>query len=125
MRGIWKRVGDEVYLCGTLGAGFDQEQRRLAAVSAADAYAAQLRGLDEVEKLMDSLEAEARAEIEAGAEERLLPRKSPGYGDMPLELSRKIIDELDATKRIGVALTDSLLLVPSKSVTAICRIVRK
>ena len=52
-----------------------------------------------------------------------MPRRSPGYGTMPLELSREILAKLDATRRIGVALTDSLLLVPSKSVTAICEIV--
>lgn len=121
-KGLWKREGDTVYLCGTLGAEFDQQQRRLAAVSAADAYAAQLKGLEEVEKLMDSLEAEARASLAGG--EKLLPRRSPGYGELPLELSREILDKLDATKRIGVALTASLLLVPSKSVTAICKVER-
>ena len=53
---------------------------------------------------------------------KLLPWKSPGYGDLPLSLSRTIISELDATKKIGVSITESDLLVPSKSVTAICEI---
>jgi len=44
---------------------------------------------------------------------------------MPLSLSREIVSKLDATRRIGVAVTDSDLLVPSKSVTAICEIVRE
>jgi len=121
-RGIWKREGDRVYLCGTLGAEYDRWQRARAAVSAAEAYAAQTAGLDEIEKLMDELEAEARAALAPG--ETLRPRRSPGYGDLPLELSREIIEKLDATKRIGVSLTESLLLVPSKSVTAICEVDR-
>lgn len=121
-RGIWKREGDRVYLCGTLGAEYDRWQRARAAVSAAEAYAAQTAGLDEIEKLMDALEAEARAALAPG--ETLCPRRSPGYGEMPLELSREIIEKLDATKRIGVSLTESLLLVPSKSVTAICEVSR-
>ncbi len=121
-RGVWTRKGDRVYLCGTLGAAFDQWQRSRAAVSAAEAYEAQVYGLNEVEKLMDRLEAEARAEVEASGEEKLLPRRSPGYGAMPLEQSQEIIDVLDATNRIGIALTESLLLVPTKSVTAICEI---
>ncbi len=124
-RGVWTRKGDRVYLCGTLGAAFDQWQRSRAAVSAAEAYAAQIYGLNEVEKLMDRLEAEARAEVEASGEERLLPRRSPGYGAMPLELSQEIIEILDATNRIGVVLTESQLLVPTKSVTAICEIEKK
>ncbi len=122
--GVWTRRGDKVYLCGTLGAAFDQWQRARAAVSAAEAYEAQVYGLKEVESLMDELEAEARAEVEASGEEKLLPRRSPGYGEMPLELSREILAVLDATNRVGVALTESLLLVPTKSVTAICEIVK-
>jgi len=119
-RGIWKREGDRVYLCGTLGAEYDRYQRARAAVSAAEAYAAQTKGLEEIERVMDELEDEIRATLAPG--ETLSPRRSPGYGEMPLELSREIIAKLDATKRIGVSLTDSLLLVPSKSVTAICHV---
>ncbi len=123
-RGLWKREGDRVYLCGTLGAAFDRWQRARAAVSAAEAYESQRLGLVEVERLMDDLEAEARAAVEASGRERLRPRRSPGYGEMPLAFSREILEKLDATRRIGVALTDSLALVPTKSVTAVCEIGR-
>lgn len=124
-RGLWKRVTwngqSVVFLCGTLGAAFDAWQRQLAVMSAADAYLAQQIGLDAVEQLMDDLEGEARAAVE-GEGGALLPRRSPGYGEMPLALSREILDALDATKKIGVSLTTTNLLVPSKSVTAICEI---
>jgi len=119
-RGLWKRDGARVYLCGTLGSEFDRWQRSLAATSSADAYFAQQIGLAAVECEMDRLEAEARASLAAG--ETLSPRRSPGYGALPLEMSREILERLDATKRLGVSLTDSLLLVPSKSVTAICEV---
>ena len=121
-RGLWRRVGRRVYLCGTLGAAFDRWQRARMAVSAAEGYAAQQLGLVEVERLMDELEAEARAAVEASGRERLRLRRSPGYGEMPLEASREILDALDATRQLGVALTESLLLVPTKSVTAVCEI---
>ena len=124
-RGAWARTTwrgrDVVFLCGTVGAEFDAWQRRLAALSAADALLSQQIGLAAVEKVMDGLEEEARTEVEAGGK-RLLPRRSPGYGDLPLSLSRTILDALDAPRRIGVSITDSNLLVPSKSVTAICEI---
>ena len=123
-RGLWKREGDRVYLCATLGTAFDRWQRARAAVSAAEAYESQRLGLVEVERLMDELEAEARAAVEASGRERLRPRRSPGYGEMPLAFSREILEKLDATRRIGVALTDSLALVPTKSVTAVCEIER-
>jgi len=124
-RGRWVRGvfdgQDVVFLCGTLGAEFDAWQRRLAATSAADALFSQRIGLDAVERLMDSIEAEARASLGAG--ESLLPRRSPGYGDLSLDRSRDILDALDATRQLGVSLTDSNLLVPSKSVTAVARVV--
>ena len=124
-RSVWKRTrlkgADVVFLCGTIGAEFDAWQRRLSVLSAADALLSQQIGLDAVERVMDELEKRLRLEVEVEGR-KLRPRRSPGYGDLPLELSRRILDELDATKKIGVSITDSNLLVPSKSVTAICEI---
>ena len=124
-RGTWMRTRlggrDVVFLCGTIGSEFDAWQRRLAVTSAADALLSQQIGLAAVEKVMYEVEEKSKAEVEVEGR-RLLPRKSPGYGDLPIELSRKIINGLDATKKIGVSITDSNLLVPSKSVTAICEI---
>ena len=125
-RGTWMRTRlkdtEVVFLCGTIGAEFDAWQRRLSVTSAADALLSQQIGLDAVEKVMDDLESKAKDEVE-GEGRKLLPRKSPGYGDLPIDLSRTILNELDAPRKIGVSITDSNLLVPSKSVTAVCVIV--
>ena len=125
-RSTWMRMRlkgvEVVFLCGTIGAEFDAWQRRLSVISAADALLSQQIGLRAVEKVMDELESKAKAEVE-GEGRKLLPRKSPGYGDLPIELSRTILNELDAPRKIGVSITDSNLLVPSKSVTAVCVIV--
>ena len=124
-RSVWKRTrlkgADVVFLCGTIGAEFDAWQRRLSVLSAADALLSQQIGLEAVEAVMDELEKRLRLEVEVEGK-RLKPRRSPGYGDLPLSLSRTIISELDATRKIGVSITESDLLVPSKSVTAICEI---
>ena len=124
-RSVWKRTrfgeSDVVFLCGTIGAEFDAWQRRLSVLSAADALLSQQIGLAAVEKVMDELEERSRKEVEVEGR-KLKPRRSPGYGDLPLSLSRTILDELDAPRKIGVSITDSNLLVPSKSVTAICEI---
>ena len=131
-RGTWMRTRFKgaavVFLCGTIGAEFDAWQRRLSVTSAADALLSQQIGLDAVEKVMDELENEVKVKVEeegkreGGRGKRLMPRRSPGYGDLPLALSRTILAELDAPRKIGVSITDSDLLVPSKSVTAICEI---
>ena len=44
---------------------------------------------------------------------------SPGYGDLPLDTQKELVQVLDMHRKIGVSLTDSCLMVPSKSVTAI------
>ncbi len=49
-------------------------------------------------------------------------RFSPGYGDLPLAMQRDILQFLDAPLKIGLTLTDSMLLTPTKSVTAIVRL---
>ena len=46
-------------------------------------------------------------------------RFSPGYGDFDLKYQHGILNILGAGKRIGVAVTDGNMLVPSKSVTAV------
>lgn len=46
-------------------------------------------------------------------------RFSPGYGDFPLDVQKKLLDVLDAPKRIGLCVMDSGLLTPVKSVTAV------
>lgn len=49
----------------------------------------------------------------------LRPRFSPGYGDLPLECQKQLLELLDAKKNIGLSLNKSLMMSPSKSVTAI------
>lgn len=49
----------------------------------------------------------------------LKPRYSPGYGDFDIKYQKKIFDVLNCYKNIGLTLNDSLIMSPSKSVTAI------
>lgn len=49
----------------------------------------------------------------------LTDRFSPGYGDLPLELQSGICAVLDSRRRLGVQVTQSLLMNPTKSVTAV------
>ena len=71
---------------------------------------------------MDIAEDEIRRELAEG--ETLVPRYSPGFGDFPLTAQREILSVLDAARAIGVSLTDTLLMVPSKSVSAVIGVKR-
>lgn len=46
-------------------------------------------------------------------------RFSPGYGDFALEHQRDLFALLNCSKAIGLTLTDELIMVPTKSVTAV------
>lgn len=54
----------------------------------------------------------------------LRPRFSPGYGDFRLSCQQFFFDALEISKRIGVYLTESFLMVPFKSITAVIGISR-
>lgn len=49
----------------------------------------------------------------------LSPRFSPGYGDVPLTYQRPLTEALECW-RIGVRLTADCLMLPEKSITALC-----
>lgn len=51
-------------------------------------------------------------------DENVTPRFSPGYGDLPLEVQKDIFSALNCEKNIGLTLNDSMLMSPTKSVTA-------
>ena len=107
------RGANRAYLfAATLGHEVDLLLRRYAATDSADLLIAQAAATAVLEGYAD--------EVCEALEGPRTPRFSPGYGDLPLDLSREIVRRLDATKRIGVSVTDSDLLVPAKSVTAIC-----
>jgi hypothetical protein len=109
----------EVYLFGaTLGVGPDRLISRAQVVKMSDAVIYQAASAAMIETWCDTVNEKIRKEVSAeGLFTR--PRYSPGYGDCPLEVQRDLIRVLDAPKQIGLTLTDSLLMMPSKSVTAV------
>lgn len=75
-------------------------------------------GIQAVEQIADQIEQEIERNIEAEGY-HLTWRFSPGYGDLPLETQRELVHVLDMPRKIGVTLTESCLMVPGKSITAI------
>lgn len=104
--------------CATLGAGTDALLRRYGITSAADLLIAQAVAATLIEAYCDECELKM-LEDPAVTGETLRMRYAPGYGDLPLATQRPLLDALDAPRRVGLSLTNALLLTPSKSVTAI------
>lgn len=71
-----------------------------------------------VEAICDKIEDEIYKECKKNAKS-LSFRYSPGYGDLPLSVQGEFLDTLNARRLIGLNLTDTNLLIPRKSVTAI------
>ena len=116
---------DEVILfAATLGPGPDLLIRRASAQRMSDAVIYQAMSAEMIESYCDEICAQLRREAaEKGL--YLRPRFSPGYGDLPLDLQKDLLRILDAPKKIGLTLTDSLLMMPSKSVTALIGLTKK
>lgn len=49
----------------------------------------------------------------------LRPRYSPGYGDFSLTAQRFLFGALQVSKKIGITLTDTCLMLPMKSITGV------
>ena len=107
---------DIILFAATLGVGVDSLIRRESALSAAGALAADAAASACIEGFCRAADRELQRRFEG---KYLTWRYSPGYGDMPLAVQKEIITVLDAEKRLGLTLTESLAMIPMKSVTAV------
>ena len=103
-----------VLFAATIGVEIDRLIAKYGHISPSKALMFQAIGAERIEALCDAFCKDIAKEYGVG----LRPRFSPGYGDLPLETQKDIFAILDCGKRIGLFLNDSLLMSPSKSVTA-------
>lgn len=104
-----------IVFSATVGIGIDRLIAKYGRISPAKAVIFQAIGAERIESLCDVFCEEMKLEKKGF----LLPRFSPGYGDFSLENQLNIFRTLDCAKKIGLSLNESLLMSPSKSVTAI------
>ena len=117
------RDAEEVILfAATVGAPFDRLIQRYSMLLPSKALMLQAIGAERVESLCDAFCNQMNTEL-AERKKSLTPRVSPGYGDIPLAMQKEIFALLDCPRKIGLTLDDSLLMSPSKSVTALAGIV--
>ena len=105
-----------VMLACTLGAEFDALLRAQQARDMARAVILDACGSALVEQGCDEAERDITARFPGLY---LTDRFSPGYGDLPLSLQPAICGLMDAERRVGIHVTSSFLMNPSKSVTAV------
>lgn len=109
---------ETVIFAATIGIGMDRLIARYSRISPVKGLFMQAVGAERIECLCDLFNQEVTDEAkDRGCVTK--PRYSPGYGDLKLQVQPQLMELLDCSKRIGINLNESLLMSPSKSVTAI------
>lgn len=124
---LYKNLRDckEALLLGaTLGIGVDLLLKRYSLTDMSRAVVLQAAAAAMLEEYLDECQKKLGAELEAEGK-YLRPRFSPGYGDFDIRHQDMILRMLHADKSIGLTMTDSFMLTPTKSVTAVIGISRK
>lgn len=105
----------------TLGPAVDRLIQKMSRLDTATALIMQAAGAMFTEVLADELQSYLESCVKTEGK-TLKPRFSPGYGDVPLTVQKMFFSILECQNRIGLTLTDSLVMAPEKSVTAFCGI---
>lgn len=107
-----------ILFAATVGLAPDRLITRYGKLSPAKALCFQAIAAERIESLCELFCAEIAMKYKA---QGFLARQrySPGYGDFPLSVQPAVFRALDCSRRIGLSLNDSLLMSPSKSVTAL------
>lgn len=112
----------EAFVFGaTIGVDVDRLIQKYGRLEPSKGLFMQAIGAERIEALCDELCQRLASDI-APEGLRLRPRFSPGYGDLALDVQQGIFAMLDLPRNAGISLNDSLLMSPSKSVTAIAGI---
>ena len=103
-----------IVMGATVGITLDRLIAKYSRISPAKALILQALGAERIEALCDTF----CDDVQKTHKIALKPRFSAGYGDLPLDTQNSIFTLLNLPKNIGLTLNDSMLMSPSKSVTA-------
>lgn len=98
----------------TVGIELDRLISKYSRISPSKALMLQAIGTERIESLCDKFCRDIEKEFGFTT-----PRFSPGYGDLPLVIQKEFFAVLEPNRKIGLTLNGSLVMSPSKSVTAI------
>ena len=102
----------------TLGTGVDRLIARTSLTDMANAVVLQACAAAMLEEFCDEKQFEIGEELDKEGL-YLRPRFSPGYGDFDIGFQKSFMQMLDCAKAIGLTMTESFMMTPTKSVTAV------
>ena len=113
-----------VLMAATVGMNLERELRLAFATDPVFGVALDAAATAAIEETADTLSERIRLwAAEQGL--RSSGRFSPGYGDLPLDIQPQLLSVLDAQRRLGITLSASLLMTPTKSITAVTGLFRE
>ena len=107
-----------IVFAATVGIELDRLILKYSAISPTKALFMQAIGTERIESLCNTFCQDIMKEkcyIGKGVTHRF----SPGYGDFPVEVQKDVFRVLEPSRKIGLTLNSSMLMSPTKSVTAI------
>ena len=113
-----------ILFAATLGARVDMCLQRCYLLSMGRAVIMQACAASLIESWCDESE-QPLAEAAARRGLYLRPRYSPGYGDFSIEHQIHLLTALDCPRKINLTMTNSYMLTPTKSVTAVIGLTRE
>jgi hypothetical protein len=102
----------------TVGTGVDRLLAKTKITSPSTCFAIDNAASAAIEAAVDAL-CDRFKNVEQANGNSLRPRFSAGFGDLVLSFQKDLLFLLDASRKIGLSLTDGCMMVPTKSVTAI------
>ncbi len=105
---------EALIFASTIGSQIDRIINKYGKISPFKCVIFDAIGAERIEALADCF-----CEDLAKEHKNLKARFSPGYGDFDIKYQLEIFKVLNCSKLIGLTLNDSLIMSPSKSVTAI------
>ena len=119
-----KNAGKTVLMAVTLGGNIQTKIVFYEKINLTKALIMDSCATTVVEEICDMLEEYIKEEaLNEGLS--ITFRYSPGYGDLPITIQKDFLKTLNADKRIGLTASESHLLLPRKSVTAIIGLIPK
>lgn len=109
---------EAVFFAATLGSGVDRLLQKYLKLQVSKAVVVQAAAAAAIEAYCNACQRKLEQEvIKEGLFVR--PRYSPGYGDLALTVQGQFLELLQASKTVGIVLTEGDIMLPEKSVTAI------
>ncbi len=107
-----------VLMAATLGSKIDRQIKYYSKFDMTKCLILDACATTAIEALCDEVEEEVK-EVAKNEGYYITSRYSPGYGDFNIEMQPKLLNTLNTQVKIGLTVTDSLILIPRKSVTAV------